>query len=246
MAPHTARGLGRFPGKAGVHPIIRILCFLVFAGWLAAAGPERLMAALSLLFIAAFAAPAGTLNSAWTMLRRLRWFFLSLLIVYGWFASMPADGASRLLPSMAGLFLGAERMLALACIVYGVCLLLRTSTREDLLRGIYGLARSFAVLGLRPERLALRLLLVLDSLDTRRASLRAELPSYSRRVSVSEIGAYAAHVLEDTIDRAERRESEEIVFDPGGLPPLWQWLLPPALFGLLALLGVMMQAALAA
>lgn len=246
MVPRTARGFGRFPGKAGVHPIIRILCFLVLAGWLATAGSGRLLAALVLISLAAFTAPAGTLASAWTMLRRLRWFFLSLLIIYGWFAASPAEHAHALLPGVAGLVAGFERMLALACIVYAVSYLLRASTREDLLRGIYGLARPFAVLGLQPERLALRLLLVLDSLDATRTSLRAELPAYSRRVSLRDIGAYAAGLLEDTIERAERRAPEEIVFESGGRPPLWQWLLPPALFGLLALLAALLRFALAA
>jgi energy-coupling factor transport system permease protein len=234
-----------------VHPIIRILCFLVLAGWLAAAGAERLMAALSTLALAATAAPAGTLAATWAMLRRLRWFFLSLLIVYGWFTSMPADSARSdwlhaLLPGAAGLMAGLERVIALACIVYAVSLLLRVSSREDLLRGVYMLARPFAVFGLRPERVALRLLLVMDALDATRTGLRAGLPRYARRARLRDVGDYAAGLLEDTIDRAERRESEEIVFDPGGLPPSWQWLLPLALFGLLFLLAAAMQAVLAA
>ncbi len=232
-----------------MHPIIRILCFLILAGWLAAAGVERLMAAVFLLAFAALAAPAGTLAAAWTMLRRLRWFFLSLLIVYGWFTSMPADSVRTgylhaLLPEFAGLAAGIERMCALACIVYAVSLLLRLSTREDLLRGVYMLVRPLGMFGLQPERLALRLLLVMDGIDASRDDLRAGMPREARRAGLRDIGDHAARLLGDTIERAERRESEEIIFDPGRFPPSWQWLLPPALLGLLFLLAAGMQAAL--
>ena len=233
-----------------MHPIIRILCFLVLAGWLASGGPERLAAAAPLLLILAFIAPAGTGAAVWNMLRRLRWFFLSLLIVYGWFTAAPAASDTpwlhALLPAASGLLAGAERVLALVFIVYAVLVLLRTSTREELLQAVHGLARPLAPFGLAPERLALRLVLVMDEVDATRAALRTGTRDIPRGGGLRSIGHYAAGLLESTIERAERREPEEIAFVPAAPPPAWQWLCPPALAALLFLAASALREVLSA
>jgi energy-coupling factor transport system permease protein len=232
-----------------VHPIIRILCFLVLAGWLASGGPARLAAAAPLLLILAFIAPAGTGPAAWGMLRRLRWFFLSLLIVYGWFTAAPAGSGTSwlhaLLPAASGLLAGAERVLALVFIVYAVVVLLRTSTREELLQAVYGLARPLGLFGLAPERLALRLVLVMEEVDATRTRLRGDTRNLPRGGGLRGIGHYAAGLIERTIERAERREPEEITFVPAAPPPVWQWLCPPALATLLFLVAFAVREALA-
>lgn len=232
-----------------MHPIIRILCFLVLAGWLALGGPERLLAAAPLLAILAFVAPVGTGAAAWRMLRRLRWFFLSLLIVYGWFTAAPSAPDTlwfhALLPAASGLLAGGERVLALVFIVYAVLVLLRTSTREELLQAVYGLARPLGPLGLAPERLALRLVLVMDEVEAARTALRGESPEIPRGGGLRGIGHYAAGLIDSAIDRAERREPEEIAFVPAPPPPVWQWLCPLALATLLFLVAFAVREALA-
>ncbi|PKO52387.1 MAG: hypothetical protein CVU26_06740, partial [Betaproteobacteria bacterium HGW-Betaproteobacteria-2] len=56
---------------------------------------------------------------------------------------------------------GIEQMLRLAAILAGLALLLATTGREQLIAGLYFLARPFRLLGLNPESFAVRLWLTL-------------------------------------------------------------------------------------
>lgn len=94
---------------------------------------------------------------------RLRWFFLSILVLYTWFTpALPGEplqgGISSLMP---GLIAGSERILALVIIVGYAGLLLLFSSRDEIIGGIYTLLTPMKWLGIEPERLAVRLGLVL-------------------------------------------------------------------------------------
>lgn len=97
------------------------------------------------------------------LLKRVRYILLFLLIVYayntpgeyvaGWYFSTA--------PSYEGIGAGVEQMLRLAAILAGLALLLATTGREQLIAGLYWLARPFRFAGLDPERFAVRLWLTL-------------------------------------------------------------------------------------
>ncbi|MCK5383711.1 MAG: hypothetical protein KAJ65_08085, partial [Gammaproteobacteria bacterium] len=67
-----------------VHPLIRVVALLIFIAGLALARPLLLAAGIGLLLLlnilAGFPAPGKLLQ----MILRLRWLFLAILLVYGW------------------------------------------------------------------------------------------------------------------------------------------------------------------
>lgn len=218
-----------------MHPLIRVICFLVFSGWIALGGPGRLWCGAALIVVAYAVSPAASLRAALTMSRRLRWFFLSLLIVYGWFTPgtplwetgvLPA----AVIPSIEGLGAGFARILALLLIVFAVNLMLRSSTREELLTALYSLARPLTVFGLSRERLALRVLLVMEALDDMRGMVQRELADRPRgSAGLRGVGRFASTLLSSVIAHAESRPAQEIRLSFAASPPLRQWCYPALL-----------------
>ena len=97
------------------------------------------------------------------LLRRTRWLFLSLILIY----AFATPGASLLpqwgifSPTTEGLRSGAMQAWRLVVLLLALALLMASSTRENLLAGLYSLLRPFKVIGASPERIAVRLWLTL-------------------------------------------------------------------------------------
>jgi energy-coupling factor transporter transmembrane protein EcfT len=111
-------------------------------------------------------------TGAWIMLRRSRWLLLSLLGVYA-FATpgdplFPAWGF--LSPSLSGLESGLAQAWRLALLLSTLALLMRSCPRERLLSGIYQLLRPLRLLGVTPERIAVRLWLTLHYVQHQEAA----------------------------------------------------------------------------
>lgn len=221
-----------------MHPLIRVSCFLVFAALLATGGPSRLSVAAALIAGIYLFLPRDVLRSALTMNHRLRWLFLSLLIVYGWFtpgtplweSAGVASWLTALLPSVEGLQAGLARAFALVLIVFAVRVLLFSCTREELLAAVYGLSWPLAAFGLARERLALRMVLVMDAVEEARALVGERLALRARGVPrLPAIGAFAAGLIGEIGARAGRRAGEPVDLVLAGAPPLWQWIYPLAL-----------------
>lgn len=101
--------------------------------------------------------------SALSMVRRARWLLLPLVLIYAYATPgvpmFPALGAIS--PSSDGLHGGILQAGRLVLLLLGLALLLNSCPRESLLSGIYVLLRPFRLVGLDPERVAVRLWLTL-------------------------------------------------------------------------------------
>ena len=234
---HRETGLDRgLKIEYHVHPLIRIVCFLVFAGWLAFGDVPRVLCAFALLTVGYAWLNSVPVKLAGRMLSRLRWFFLSLLVIYGWFTpGRPlwpgTSGLAAMAPSIEGLLAGAERIAALAAIVLGVNLLLRSTSREQLLSAIYGLARPLAVFGGVRERLAVRMMLVIEALDGTRELVIGRLAARNRSVTgLRAAGELTSDLLIEIMQRAEADAGEVRVIADCPAPaaqwgyPLLLWL----------------------
>jgi hypothetical protein len=97
------------------------------------------------------------------LVKRVRYILLFLFIVYvfntpgeylpGWDFSIA--------PTYEGIASGTEQVLRLTIILAGLALLWVTTNRQQLIAGLYYLAKPFGFLGLDPERFAVRLWLTL-------------------------------------------------------------------------------------
>lgn len=221
-----------------IHPTIRILMLMVFAMLICRADVLHLLLA-GLVLIAIYARMEfAAIRTAMVMVMRMRWFFLSLLLIYGWLSPDPISGQSIHWgwPGSEGLAAGCRQIFALILVMLAVNLLLVGSRREELLQAIYWLAWPLAWLGLSRTRLALRLVLVLDRVAIVREQadqvLVEKQPGAQGRWAG--IVSAATRVITRTLEKADNMANEEIIFQPLAAPPWYQWVLPlcliPALF----------------
>lgn len=106
--------------------------------------------------------------SALKLLKRARWLFLSILLIYA-FATpgeYVAGFPDAFAPTYEGLQSGLMQALRLAAMLGALSLMLATSSREQFMSGIYFLLRPFRLLGISPERFSARLWLTLHYAET--------------------------------------------------------------------------------
>lgn len=219
-----------------MHPVIRLACFLVFAAFLTREGAPGLVFAAVLLGALFVVAGGAGLGASARMLRRLRWLFMSLLVVYLWFTpgtpiAGPAD--SPWVPTWQGATQGTERIAALVLIVLAVNLLIARTARPKLLAAIHWVSYPLRFFGCSRDRFALRLVLAMEAvamlqplLAARRALLR-----HSTKSIVARLGDAAAELFGETLRRAEEAPCTPHVVPALAAPVWWQWGYPLLLTG---------------
>lgn len=175
-------------------------------------------------------------QTAARMLRRLRWFFLSLAVLFFWFTPgdplIIADSAwTAWLPTRAGLLEGVTRITALVVIVLAVNIIIATTPREQLLMGLLWLSAPLEKVGIQRARFALRVVLVLGAVPRMQEVLGSEkqdIVSNGAR-GVTQIGTIAGRAVESALCEAEKAPLSPMALELGTAPPFWQWTLPAIL-----------------
>jgi len=140
---------------------------LWLAYWtLAVVSVQRLSGlALGLCLLLSFAFALGVPgNTLWKLLKRSRFLFVALFVLFAFFSpgtAIVADFPS-VSPTIEGLELAAIHLGRLACVIALVAILLSTLRPSRLVSGMVTLLGPMRLLGLSPERLAVRLSLVLE------------------------------------------------------------------------------------
>ncbi len=208
-----------------VHPVIRIIAFVIF-GTFISLGDYRVLAAGAVVFGGVWLW-AGRGVAVWGMVRRMRWLFLSILVLY--IAFTPGQPLFDLpwAPSVNGLAQGAVRVTALLLLMTTANLLVTVTPRPMLLEALYWLARPFTWLGLSRERFAVRVTLVLEALAGIQELIdeaMASVPATDNRIA--RIAGVMTASFQAALTRADAAALDPIEFHPSGAPPLYQWLLP--------------------
>lgn len=97
------------------------------------------------------------------LLRRTRWIFVSLLLIYAFMTPGEALWSSRYIPSptQEGLLDGLMQLSRLVCVLAGLSILLTLLPQEKLVSGIYLLLYPLRYVGVSRARVAVRLALTL-------------------------------------------------------------------------------------
>lgn len=218
-----------------MHPTIRLVCLLVFSAALAMGGTAGVILATVLLA----GCSAGVKTLEWRaigrMVRRLRWLMLSLVILYGWFTAADPLWGWAGAPSAAGLMTATWRVAVLVLMVWAVSLLMQTTTPPDLLAGLYGLARLLRPLGIAPERVAVRLSLVLTAVPAAQAVVSRAWAAPSA-TGWGQVGATLAQVYAEILKEAAQAPLTPVTLPLRPMPPVLQWGYPIVL--LAAFIGV--------
>lgn len=235
-----------------MHPVIRIICFLVFVVCLSRANAGQLFLATGLLFLLHFYSPVDFLQPAFPMLVRLRWFFLSILVLYIWMTpdtSLFTDSSTALLSIPSGMASGLGRIFSLLLIVFAISYLLSSLEQSQLVAAIYWLVTPLVYVGLEREKMVLRLAMGMEAagklMKTPRVKAENEdspgggkifYSSFYRQFYQRVIGSLQ-HYYQYVLRCAEEDAGREVSFDCLNPPRLWQWGFPLGLYILFVLAG---------
>jgi len=215
-----------------MHPVIKVVSFLVVALFLTRAQVYGIVVTFAVLLALHIAGLRFDPHSTWHMLRRMRWLFASILVTYLWFTPgtplIPLMGEYS--PAIQGATEGLLRVVTLSMIVVQVGFLLQTTSREELVGAIRWLAAPLQIMGLDRDRLALRMVLILDSVNEVQSLLQQQMAAFSTRGrSVSCIANSAKEMFQMVLNKADAMPLHRITLAEQEWPPHRQWLYPVAL-----------------
>ncbi len=221
--------------KAGwydhVHPAFRVICFVIFSLFLALGGFAQLSLAAFSIFVAYVTTADCEVSGFMKMLRRMRWFLLSIALIYAWLTpGVPLFGEifePSLQPSIEGLWQGGQRLLALILIVAAVHWLLSVTSREQLVAALYWLGFPLQPLGLSRERFAVRIALTLERVADVQQQVAAQIEQGDvDKADIKSYAAIAANLVVGVVQQADQSRCDVVEINVADKPPWWQWCWP--------------------
>jgi len=219
-----------------MHPLIRVICVLLMAGFIASANVPFLLVSLCVLALVYLRASLS-IRECWALMRRMRWFFLSILVIYFWFtpgrAFSPGLSNSLWFPSVDGVELGLIRVASLVLIIAAVSALLQSTRREQLFTAIYSLVVWTRYLGLSPERFAVRSTLTLEAMAKVQEMIAAKKsgiePAATVKARIENLAGATSGVFIAVYNNAQQAELTPVTLNQAEPLKLWQWLYPLSL-----------------
>lgn len=200
-----------------MHPVIRIACFILLITGLANNSLFIWGVLLPLLMILVRLEHAAI--PTLLLLKRLRWLFLSIFILHLWFSGAEFSW----LPAWQGWLQATERVGALIFIVLAAHVLLRTTSRIEIIAALQWWLNPLNRLGLATERLAIRLALVLETVEEVQTLYTTQQHEKLPRYSLQAIGQRVADLLNQVALRAEHASLHILEIPDIIAPPWWQW-----------------------
>ena len=215
-----------------MHPVIRIASFLVIAISLAQINQQKLTTAALLMLLFFFIQPSlHAVSQTAKLVFRLRWLFISIMIVYAWFTPgillVPEWGG--LSPYREGIVIGLMRIAALIIIIASVCILVLQQTREEIMGAIFWYCRPLKLFGVSQQRLAARLVLTMESVTSLESRWKKTADISYDNNKLQNQYQRVLQLFKEVVSSAETDKLRTISF-PLLAPPLWyQWLIPISL-----------------
>jgi energy-coupling factor transporter transmembrane protein EcfT len=221
------------------HPVIRIVSFVVLTAFLALGAAVNILIGSAVMALLYVRINGQAWKNAWRMLRRMRWLFLSIAVIYLWLtpgAPLVSGGKAfvQWLPTVDGLWQGGLRISSLALMVVAASLLLHVTARDQMLAALRWLLTPLGVLGMPHERFAVRAALTLEAVMQVQGQVRGALAGAATEKPVARIGALAAVMFGIVMQEAELAPCTAIELPALRSPPLWQWGIPLLLFAVMA------------
>ncbi|NOX93302.1 MAG: hypothetical protein GXP18_12885 [Gammaproteobacteria bacterium] len=232
-----------------MHAVIKIVCFLVFGAAMAVGSKPVLLAGfvlVVLLYLSELVRGVPTqLHNAWKMLKRLRWLFLSIFVVYLFLTPGVLLLPDVLWgPTQEGVMQGFLRIVVLVLIIAAVNVLIGSTGQAEFLSAVSWCLQPLSWLGLSHERLAVRISLTLVAVGVSNAACQSETRDESSGASTAKsvdslpsestspepklmvIAKTAHRLFAKVIDDAEHAPLQAITLPEQSRPPLLQWIIP--------------------
>jgi len=225
-----------------MHPVIRVFSVIVIIAFLASPVWETVLLVIVFSLGLLVFKERALLRSSLKMLWRLKWLYISIFIVYGWFT--PGEAVVNLqaintsyLPTVEGLKMGSLRICVLIAIVSLISGLLQTIEKNKLVSAIMWLSRPLKIIGFNTQRFSLLLVLSLDKVLVAETTMREYLQDSKQQAGLlNSASRVIAKALVNVENVAEQDRATDINISDISAPPLWQWLLPLILATILYLL----------
>jgi len=232
-----------------MHPVIKIVSFLVFGAAVSIGDGKILLTGVSLVLPLYIFGNKIHFHTSLIMLKRLKWLFVSILVVYLFFTPgqllWPDVDWS---PTLEGLTQGLLRVAVLVLLVAAVNFLISSTKQDKFLSAILWCLRPLSFVGLPHERLAVRITLTLDEVSQIRKTHLYENRDKSDRQKISNtvkqepkllaIAGMADRLFQSVISNAETTPVREISLPEESAPPVYQWLMPALLVALFSAVKV--------
>ena len=226
---HIDAGCLRF---VAMHPFIKILCLLATTVLLISASPMRTLVIVIILSLLLLFMGLEYFQAIWKMCKRMKWFWLSLLVLYGWFIPgtpifIFENISVEYIPSIDGLSAGGLRATALLSIVSAVVLMMKSTSQEELIVSIMWLISPLRLFKIKTAQFSARLVLTLDTVTNTENSIKDALDKTNKQTSIFQRGIDSmATLLENIETRAIKNSDAKIVLPKLDTPELYQWLIP--------------------
>ena len=216
-----------------IHPAVRISILLLGATATALGNYYVMATALGVVAFCYVYFPNSYLTKGVRMLKRMRWFFLSILVIYFWFTpGVPIFGmASSLVPTADGIEHGLHRALTLVLIILMVNLLLQTTSSSRLLVAIYWWIRPLRYVGVNTQRIALRVSLVFDFIQRGHeiiddAKQKVLEKSSAEKNKSKLLGVAIGTAIHQVETQSHQMQADTVELPEADSPPWVQWVYP--------------------
>jgi len=162
----------------------------------------------------------------------MRWFFVSIIIMYFWFTPGEALFAihSDWMPTIDGVELGLSRVIALITIVLAVNLFLKTTANKDLMSALIWLTFPLNMFGDFHQRFAVRMTLTLEAVA--KVQVLCKNIRQDQQITknpVAKISSMVASAYQNVLVKAEQSPCGPIEIPEPTAPPLYQWIYLPCI-----------------
>jgi energy-coupling factor transport system permease protein len=234
-----------------MHPVIRVICFLLLSGFVVFGSVYELVLGLLIVGSVVLVKRFQSLELSLRIIKRMKWFFLSILVVYLWFTpgTPLVDFNLPGIPTLEGMRTGLLRILSLILIIFAVNYFVTAIARTKLVEAIIWLLYPVNWIGVDNRTVALRIALVLELipkvqhivLDIKQDYLEQSIESSKENINtnksfVREKLSAASRLVEQlfirVVDEAINMPHEKITLAASSNPPIIQWAFPVFLTGL--------------
>jgi energy-coupling factor transporter transmembrane protein EcfT len=215
-----------------MHPVIRIVSFVVLTAFLALGNVANILVATAVLMSLYLKLDGDAWRPAWKLLRRMRWLFLSIAVIYLWLTPgvplIPGiPSFAEWLPTVEGLWQGGLRIMSLALMVTAASLLLSVTSRDEVLGALHWMMAPLGQLKFPHERFAVRAALSLEAVTQVQSHVRAALTAGGEEAGpLARVGAVAGAIFGTVTGEAECASCDPIVLTKQSPPSLMQWAFP--------------------
>ena len=207
-----------------LHPVIRILCFLILVTFLARMHLPEMLILMFFFFIFALKNFTTHITVLYRFVVRLRWFWISIILLYSLMPLGAPDTASQYeTTQLAGLIQGLIRCLALLIIIMYFVLLVHPIPVEQLQQSWYWLMRPLKLIGMNSEVFSLRIALTFSAVRELQAISERPEQKFSFRQLPQRLFEFIQVAVEES---AKEKLNSNYVSHRLPLPGFPQWLAP--------------------